>query len=147
MLIREASEGNFDTTGGASGCFDRRRAGQRSDGVPVDALFGQQVQQSHTQRLSDDWACVLLDGVWLRVRRAGGPQKVLLLVTYGVQADGSRWRLAFLRAKSESQAAWKGLLNDLRQRGLASRKLEMILTDGWAGLAAGRSGKISHSNF
>jgi len=80
----------------------------------------QQVQQFHTQRLSDDWAYVFLDGVWLKVRRAGGPQKVL----------------AFLRAKSESQAAWEGLLNDLRQRGLASRQLEMIVTDGCAGLAA-----------
>jgi len=96
----------------------------------------QQVQQFHTQRLSDDWAYVFLDGVWLKVRRAGGPQRVLLLVAYGVRADGSRQLLAFLRAKSESQAAWEGLLNDLRQRGLASRQLEMIVTDGCAGLAA-----------
>jgi transposase-like protein len=96
----------------------------------------QQVQQFHTQKLADQWAYLFLDGVWLKVRRAGGPQKVLLLVAYGVRADGSRQLLAFLRAKSESQAAWEGLLNDLRHRGLASSQLEMIVTDGCAGLAA-----------
>jgi len=44
--------------------------------------------------------------VWLKVRRAFGPQRVLLLVAYGVRTDGRRQLLAFVRAKSESQAGW-----------------------------------------
>ena len=72
----------------------------------------------HHKPLGDNWCYLLLDGVWLKLRRAFGPQKVLLLVAYGIRADGRRQLLAFVRAKSESQAGWEGLLNDLYRRGL-----------------------------
>ena len=81
-------------------------------------VLDQQVEQFHHAPLGDDWCYLLLDGVWLKVRRAFGPQKVLLLVAYGVRSDGRRQLLAFVRAKSESQAGWEGLLNDLYRRGL-----------------------------
>jgi transposase-like protein len=77
-----------------------------------------------------------LDGVWLKVRRAFGPQRVLLLVAYGVRTDGRRQLLAFVRAKSESQAGWEGLLNDLYRRGLRGQRLQLVITDGCPGLAA-----------
>jgi putative transposase len=93
------------------------------------------VQEFHHRSLGDDWAYLFLDGVWLKVRRAGGPQKVLLLVAYGVRRNGTRELLAFTRAKSESQAGWEGLLNDLFQRGLCGRHLQLVITDGCAGLA------------
>ena len=67
-----------------------------------------QVQQFHTARLRDEWAYLFLDGVWLKVRRAAGTKKVLLLVAYGVRSDGSRQLLAFMRAKGESQNRGKG---------------------------------------
>src|SRR5260370_23248487 len=78
----------------------------------------------------------MLDGVWLKVRRAFGPQRVLLLVAYGVRTDGRRQLLAFVRAKSESQAGWEGLLNDLYRRGLRGERLQLVITDGCPGLAA-----------
>jgi transposase-like protein len=78
---------------------------------------------------------LILDGVWLKVRRAFGPQKVLLLVAYGVRPNGERRLLAFCRAKSESQTAWEGFLNDLYRRGLRGKKLQLVITDGCAGLA------------
>ena len=59
-----------------------------------------------------------------------------MLVAYGVRADGSRHLLAFQRSPGESQAAWEGLLGDLYRRGLEGRKLQLIVTDGCAGLAA-----------
>lgn len=44
-------------------------------------------------------AYLFLDGVWLKVRRTFGPQRVLLLVAYGVRRDDQRELLAFTRAK------------------------------------------------
>src|ERR1700758_272765 len=93
------------------------------------------VKEFHERTLGDDWAYLVLDGVWLKLRRAFGPQRVLLLVAYGVRRDGQRELLAFSRAKSESQAGWEGLLNDLFQRGLRGKNLELVITDGCAGLA------------
>jgi putative transposase len=93
------------------------------------------VRAFHQRRLGDDWAYLVLDGVWLKVRRAFGPQRVLLLVAYGIRRDGTRQLLAFTRAKSESQAGWEGLLNDLFQRGLRGANLQLVITDGCPGLA------------
>ena len=99
-------------------------------------VLDEQVTKFHHAPLDDDWCYLLLDGVWLKVRRAFGPQEVLLLVAYGVRVDGRRQLLAFVRAKSENQAAWEGLLNDLYRRGLRGARLQLVITDGCAGLAA-----------
>ena len=112
-------------------------------GEPVSAqtvskltrVLDQAVAAFHGRSLGDDWAYLFLDGVWLKVRRACGPQRVLLLVAYGVRRDGTRELLAFTRAKGESQGAWEGLLNDLYQRGLCGKNLQLVITDGCAGLA------------
>lgn len=113
-------------------------------GEPVSAqtvsklvkVLDQQVEAFHHQRLDDGWAYLVLDGVWMKVRRAWGPQRVLLLVAYGVRPNGERQLLAFQRARGESQAGWEGFLNTLRERGLLGDQLQMIITDGCAGLAA-----------
>lgn len=112
-------------------------------GKPVSAqtvsqltrVLDQAVAEFHHRALGDDWAYLFLDGVWLKMRRAFGPQRVLLLVAYGVRRDGRRELLAFTRAKGESQAAWEGLLNDLFHRGLCGENLQLVITDGCAGLA------------
>lgn len=112
-------------------------------GEPVSAqtvsrltrVLDQAVAAFHQQRLGDDWAYLFLDGVWLKVRRSFGPQRVLLLVAYGVRRDGTRELLAFTRAKGESQAGWEGLLNDLFRRGLGGKTLQLVITDGCPGLA------------
>lgn len=94
------------------------------------------VRQFHQARLEDDWVYLFLDGVSLRVRRPSGRKRVQMLVAYGVKRDGRRQLLAFLRARGESQADWEGLLNDLYRRGLQGTNLQLIVTDGCAGLAA-----------
>jgi putative transposase len=99
-------------------------------------VLDEEVTKFHHAPLGDDWCYLILDGVWLKVRRAFGPQKVLLLVAYGVGTDGRRQLLAFVRAKSESQAGWEGLLNDLYRRGLRGQRLQLVITDGCPGLAA-----------
>lgn len=99
-------------------------------------VLDQQVEAFHHRRLDDDWAYLVLDGVWMKVRRAFGPQRVLLLVAYGIRPNGERQLLAFQRARGESQAGWEGFLNTLREHGLLGEQLHRIITDGCAGLAS-----------
>jgi len=94
------------------------------------------VRQFHQARLSDDYVYLFLDGVSLRMRRATGRKRVQMLVAYGIRQDGSRHLLAFLRSQGEGQADWEALLQDLYRRGLEGRALQLILSDGCAGLAA-----------
>ena len=99
-------------------------------------LLNARVRVFQQAEIGDDWAYLLLDGVWVKVRRSFGPQRVLLLVAYGIRADGERRLLAFVRARGESQAAWEGMLQDLFRRGLKGDQLKLVITDGCAGLAA-----------
>lgn len=94
------------------------------------------VEVFHHAPLQDEWAYLFLDGVSLRMRRPGSRKRVHMLVAYGVKADGTRQLLAFVRSQGESQSDWEGLLRDLQQRGISSKKLQMIITDGCPGLAA-----------
>jgi len=102
----------------------------------VTRNLDQAVAQFHQARLTDDWRYLFLDGVSLRVRRPSGRKRVQLLVAYGVRADGTRQLLAFTRSTGESQAAWEGLLHDLYRRGLEGRQLQLMVNDGFVGLAA-----------
>jgi putative transposase len=94
------------------------------------------VRQFHQARLSDNYVYLFLDGVSLRVRRPTGRKRVQMLVAYGIRQDGSRHLLAFLRSQGEGEADWEALLGDLYRRGLEGQALQLILTDGCAGLAA-----------
>ena len=98
-------------------------------------VLDRQVEAFHQARLDDDWVHLILDGVWMKVRRAWGPQRVLLLVAYGVRPNGERRLLGFQRAKGESQAGWEGFLQNLFGRGLRGTQLQLVITDGCAGLA------------
>lgn len=92
------------------------------------------VRQFHEATVKDEWAYLFLDGVNLKVRRERGRKCVQMLVAYGVRADGTRQLLSFMRSQGESQLAWEGLLNNLYQRGLKGRQLQLIVTDGCPGL-------------
>jgi len=96
----------------------------------------QLVRRFHEAPLRDEWAYLFLDGVSLRVRRPSGRKRVQMLVAYGVRRDGQRRLLAFQRSQGESAAAWEGFLRDLYRRGLEGKPLQLIVTDGCAGLAA-----------
>ena len=94
------------------------------------------VRRFHEAALRDEWACLFLDGVSLRVRRPAGRKRVQMLVACGVRRDGQRRLLAFQRSPGESEGAWEGFLRDLYRRGLEGQNLQLIVTDGCPGLAA-----------
>lgn len=94
------------------------------------------VKQFHEAQLEDDYVYLYLDGVSLRMRGPDKRKRVHMLVCYGVKSDGTRRLLAFMRSKGESEADWRGLLEDMFRRGLEGKNLALIVTDGCAGLAA-----------
>jgi putative transposase len=102
----------------------------------IAKALDQEVQRYHWRRMSDDWVYLLLDGVTMKVKHPGGMQKKLVLVAYGIRADGARQLIDFKLAKSESQAEWESFLEDLHRRGLDGSQLRLIATDGGTGLGA-----------
>lgn len=85
------------------------------------------------RRLDDlDVAYVYLDAIALRVRQAGRVVSTPVLVAVAVLTDGNKQLVALEMCGSESQAAWKGFLDDLVARGLTRPRLCVI--DGCPGL-------------
>jgi len=93
----------------------------------------QEVGQYHRRCLGDDYRFLYLDGLWITVTRPVKVKKVLL-VALGIRLDGTKELLSFQLAGSESEACWWGFITDLKQRGLAGEKLEVIVSDGASGL-------------
>jgi len=53
-------------------------------------LLDRQVRAFQPAELDDAWVYLRLDGVWMKVRRSFGPQRVRWLVAYGIRANGER---------------------------------------------------------
>ncbi len=80
----------------------------------------------------EDIVRLILDGTVVRVRLDRKATAISLLVVLGVRRDGQKVLLAVRNMGGESEAAWRGGLDDLLARGL--RTPEFLIIDGAAGL-------------
>lgn len=102
----------------------------------VSKALDETVAQWHRRALTDTYHYLILDGVSVRIRLVGKVQRRVALCAYGIRADGTRELIDFLLVKAESEAHWRGFLEDLWRRGLRGKQLRLISTDGQAGLIA-----------
>ena len=75
---------------------------------------------------------IYLDGIQLKVRLAGRVISVPVLIALGVDETGRKRLVAMRLCTSEAEVHWSSLINDLRERGLATPLL--IIGDGHQGL-------------
>lgn len=80
----------------------------------------------------EDIVRLILDGTVVKVRLDRKATTISLLVALGIRRDGQKVLLAVRNMGGESEAAWRGLLDDLLARGL--RTPEFLIIDGAAGL-------------
>ena len=80
----------------------------------------------------EDVVRLILDGTVVRVRLDRKATSISLLVVLGIRRDGQNVLLAVRNMGSESEAAWRGLLDDLVSRGLPAPAF--VIIDGAAGL-------------
>lgn len=102
----------------------------------VSKVLDQTVAAWHRRALADTYRYFILDGVSVRIRLVGKVQRRVALCAYGMSEGGQRELIDFLIVKSESEAHWRSLLEELWRRGLRGTKLKLISTDGNPGLIA-----------
>jgi transposase-like protein len=81
---------------------------------------------------SEDIVRLILDGTVVKVRLDRKATSISLLVALGVRRDGQKVLLAVKNMGGESEAAWRGVLDDLTKRGLKAPELAVV--DGAPGL-------------
>jgi len=79
----------------------------------------------------EDIIYLFLDGIYLGVR-GNSRNKEAVLVAHGITREGKRIVLHLSLGGKESTESWKGVLNDLVERGL--RRPQLFVTDGNPGL-------------
>src|SRR5206468_1954234 len=108
-------------------------------------VIGKDVVSSVWRKLKTDWEAwmcrdlagedivrLILDGSLVRMRLDRKATNISLLVVLGIRRDGQKVLLAVRNMGGESEAAWRGLLDDLIARGL--RTPEFLIIDGATGL-------------
>jgi transposase-like protein len=106
---------------------------------------GKDVVSRAWRKVSTDWTAwlrrdlagedvgrLILDGTVVRVRLDRKATSISLLVVLGVRRDGQKVLLSIKNMGGESEAGWRGVLDDLVARGL--RTPEFLMVDGGAGL-------------
>jgi putative transposase len=83
--------------------------------------------------IDGDIRYLILDALYVPFVRDSS-RKEALLVALGVDAQGHKQVLDVLHAPSESFDSWSTLLGKLKMRGLKVDKLDLVITDGDAGL-------------
>ena len=118
----------------------------------LDALFGYSLSGSYVSKvtkrldakveafysrpLEDEFIDLFLEGINVKLRHISKSVKRVILVAYGVKADGSRRLISFRVGKSEGTGTWSSFLDQLKFRGLRGSNLELLISDGCPGLWA-----------
>ena len=100
----------------------------------VSKTLDKEVRKFYSQKLTDEYQYLILDGVRLTIRGAYKGKKKVILVAYGITVMGQRKLIGFRIAGVESEAKWEQFLTDLYKRGLDGEELKLITTDGCKGL-------------
>lgn len=96
--------------------------------VQLDA----ELERFMTRPLTEEYAYLILDARYERVREAGVIRSRAVLVALGVDWEGRRQVLAVALADRESATSWRDFLLGLKQRGL--RGVHLVATDDHPGL-------------
>ena len=118
---------------------------KRALGALFKGAIGKDVVSRVWRKVKTDWEAwtrrdlaeedivrLILDGSVVRVRLDRKATNISLLVVLGIRRDGQKVLLAVRNMGGESEAAWRGVLDDLVARGL--RSPEFLIIDGAAGL-------------
>jgi putative transposase len=118
---------------------------KRALGALFKGAVGKDVVSRVWRKLKTDWegwmrrdlagedvVRLILDGTVVRARLDRKATNISLLVVLGVRRDGQKLLLAVRNMGGESEAAWRGVLDDLIARGLPTP--DFLIIDGAAGL-------------
>jgi transposase-like protein len=127
ISTRKVAEALFPVLGERVSASTVSRVGKQLDQV---------VKAFHRRSLKDQYRVLIFDGVVLSRKSGAGALRKPVLVVLGIRPDGKREIIDFRLAPGESALAWEAFFNDLYRRGLKGEGVELIVTDGGAGLLA-----------
>lgn len=105
-------------------------------GLVHQELAKREELQINSQALDDNFQYLLADRLWIKCKNYGvkTDNQAVLLCVLGVRPNNERKVIGFQLAFSEDFASWSRLLQNIKQRGVAGRGLQLIIGDHSGGL-------------
>jgi transposase-like protein len=95
----------------------------------------EEVKKWQEREIKDEYPIIYLDGVYLNVKSPVKAKRRCVLVCMGIDKEGRGKILGYkIASYGESEDAWMSFINELYQRGLEGRNIEICIIDGNSGL-------------
>ena len=95
----------------------------------------EEVKKWQGREIKDEYPIIYLDGVYLNVKSPVKAKRRCVLVCMGIDWDGRSKILGYkIASYGESENAWMSFINELYQRGLEGRNIDICIIDGNSGL-------------
>lgn len=109
--------------------------GHEFSSATVSRIVGsldEELEKFSRRRLEEDYPYLILDARYEKVREDGAVRSQAVLIAIGIDWEGRRNVLSVELANRESTSSWKGMLVELRNRGL--RGVQLTISDDHPGL-------------
>ena len=109
--------------------------GHEFSSATVSRIVGsldEELEKFSRRRLEEDYPYLILDARYEKVREDGAVRSQAVLIAIGIDWEGRRNVLSVELANRESTSSWKGMLVELRNRGL--RGVQLAISDDHPGL-------------
>ena len=101
----------------------------------ITKKLNEEITKWHNRAIKDEYPIIYLDGVYLKVRSPIKSKRRCVLVCMGIDLEGRSKILGYkIASYGESENAWISFINELYQRGLEGRNIDICIIDGNSGL-------------
>ena len=88
-----------------------------------------ELREYQTRKIEDKYQFIIIDGFWVHIKEIDIKKRPVLFAL-GITKEGKREIIAFKLAEGETEEEYTNFLNNLFQRGLEGKSLELIISDG-----------------
>jgi putative transposase len=101
----------------------------------ITKKLNDEIDKWHNREIKDEYPIIYLDGVYMKVRSPINSKRRCVLVCMGIDGEGRTKILGYkIASYGESENAWMSFINELYQRGLEGKNIELCIIDGNSGL-------------
>jgi putative transposase len=101
----------------------------------VQRQLDRDAEEFRMRPITKHYRYLFMDGLVVKIREGRLAKEWVVLVAVGIDRDGVKEVIGYSRARRESGAAWRRLLNQLVERGLDYEKLDLVVSDDSSAIA------------
>ena len=95
----------------------------------VQVQLDRSAEEFKNREITKTFKYLFVDGICIRIKDGRLAKEWMVMIAVGIDDEGYKEVIGYTRSKTESAAACRRLLNNLVERGLDYRKLDLVISD------------------